>query len=523
MNQTDEQTAIHTKLSKGSDWLIINALAGSGKTSTLLSALPIVPQKSIIVTAFNKRIEEEFRSKIPKSPRGSAWATATFHAAGMRIINANVKGKRLELNKNATEELVTEAIDWIQSYEKNFKVTFPIRRAATKLLRLYKETYAMPEITVAHARELGLNYGVLEDLGDAEIDAVAYIVMKAYEMGIRLADRTSIDFCDMIWLPVMNQLACPSRYQAVFVDELQDLSLLQWEMVQRLVAPGGRFVGVGDIHQAIYGWRGAIGVEIYKTLRDRGAAELPLTTTFRCSHAVVKEAQALVPAIKPGPTALPGSVRREDLDTAVAALVEISPMLDLSSDAANWTDTRQTAMVLSRTNAELLRVACLLYRHDVDFDFLGAEEILTPVKVIVDKLDKTTMRRFVANLETWFRIEIARAEKQHAPQLADRLEDYYGILLLMSEFCRSPMEIVKALTDITARQDAPITLSSVHKAKGLEADVVFMMIQTFHRHQVWRKEAPKQEELNLEYVAITRSRNVLVYVDAEPVTSRARR
>lgn len=513
MTDTAEQTAIFNTLRTGNSNMIIDALAGSGKTSTLITALTVVPQKTVLLTAFNKRIAEELGTRMPKAPKGSVWATQTFHSAGLRIVNAHVRGgRRLEIKPEATEELINEAADALSEV---IKLNFRTRRACVRLLRTYKETYSMPEVVVENVKEVGLNFDILTELNDDEIESASCVVAKAYDIGMRLADRTAIDYCDMIWLPVVNLLKPPSRYQAIFVDELQDLSLLQWEMIKSLIAPNGRLVGVGDLHQAIYGWRGAIGAKVFAEIETGGAQRMPLTTTFRCSQAVVREAQALVPGIMPAATALPGSVTHVDLGTAIGTLT------DPNYHTLNTEDRRATSFVLSRTNAELIRVALELYGEDVDFDFLGAEEILSPLKQLVEKFDKSSKDRFFNNLTTWHQVEMARAEKQHASAWADRIEDQYKILLLLNDYSPHPSRIHSMLIDICGRvTNAAITLSSVHKAKGLEADVVYLMRQTFHRHQPGRRELPSQEELNVEYVAITRSRNMLVWIDAEPIRGR---
>lgn len=510
---TDEQEAIFSALRTGSGDLIIDALAGSGKTHTLINALTVIPQKTVLLTAFNKRISEELQEKLPKQPKGSVWATATFHSAGYRIVNACKRGARLDLKPEATEELVNEAVVEIGKYSA-LKLGFKARRIAVRLLRTYKEIFSGPEINVETVKSIGINYDAeLSELPDNEIQDVSNVIAKGYDLGLDLQSRTSIDYCDMIWLPVVNNLKTPSRYQAIFCDELQDLSLIQWELMKMLRAPGGRFVGVGDLNQAVYGWRGAIGKEVFAEL-GKDAKTMPLTTTFRCSQAVVKEAQAIVPQLKPCATARPGLVQHVDLETAIASMADASyATLGVS---ANGEHCPPKSFVLSRTNAELIRVALDLYDEDVDFDFLGAQEVLGPIKDLVQKFDKSSSSRFQANIDTWYQVELRRAEKQHASAWADRLEQYYTILNLMVQRAQ-PSQIVNMLFDICARSaNANITLSSVHKVKGLEADIVYLMRLTFHRHQQWRKEPVTQEEKNLEYVAITRSRNALVWVDAEP-------
>lgn len=498
MNPTDEQQAIFEFVHRGSGNLIVEALAGAGKTSTALESLKHIPQRSVLFCAFNKRNAVDLEEKMPPAPKGYFFKAQTFHAIGLGILKS-LRGYRFEVDPRSTEQLVNEA-----AAEFDAKVPFAVRRAAVRLLRTCKETCTDRAITTAKVEATGHNYNHFAKLSVEDIAKCARIVVAAYIMGADLKRRASrgvvpIDFVDMTWLPVVLEIPPPNRYQAVFVDEAQDLSLPQLALVKKMIAPNGRIIAIGDRNQEIYDWRGAVGSLVWKQLQTEFKAEtLPLSATFRCARAIVKQANVLVPSLRPREGAAEGEVRKlafhglaEDLQTAL------------------------DAFVLSRTNADLLMAALTLWSAKVNFQLAAGKEIVEPLYEIIDRLDKKSKERFSASLVTWFQTEMGKAERAHAAAWADRVEQQHAMLSMMLAFAE-PAQFKQLLADILANENATTVLSTVHKAKGLEADRVYLLKQTFARHkprEVWMTKPIEIEELNIEYVAITRARAELVWVD----------
>lgn len=275
---TEEQLAIYEFIRAGKGHLLIDALAGSGKTTALLNGLKYVPQKSVLMCAFNKPIADELQSRMGQAPAGSLWKAATFHSCGLKIVQAH--RPRIDVRKEASEDLVNEAaLEWEanqasgsgdygrvvrggtnemplsrwrpreESKEKIKRVAFSVRRVAVDLLRKMKETQTARELVSDVIRGLGETYDLFRKLDESEITTAIFVAARAYYYGQDLKTRRSIDFCDMTWLPIVLDLAPPSRFQVVFVDEAQDLSLPQLQLVKKLVAPNGRLVMVGDLYQ----------------------------------------------------------------------------------------------------------------------------------------------------------------------------------------------------------------------------------------------------------------------------------
>jgi superfamily I DNA/RNA helicase len=391
---------------------------------------------------------------------------------------------------------------------------------------MLKETYAEPTTpSAAQVLALGLEYGFFEKLSEIETGLAVEATRDAYTLSLDFDNRTTIDFCDMVWAPVVLGLAPKSRYQVVMVDELQDISRPQLAMLRMVMIPTGRFIGVGDLKQQIYQWRGSMGGAAWSIVKeDLQAKTFPLTMTWRCATKIVETARALVPNLRARVGAPEGHVQDctwENLPRSITG----------GHQAEHGTGIH--TFVLSRNNANLIDCALYLWRERVRFELNAGKELLDPLFTLLDtKLDLRDPTRFNKSLAEWERVELARAEKANATAYADRVEEQAAMLRVAASYA-PPARIKHLLSDILAPNDSGVLLSTVHKVKGLEAERVFLLKQTFARHDErackfcegsgnacracngsgrWTK-PPEPEELNIEYVGITRAISRLVWVD----------
>lgn len=543
MIQTQEQQAI-TTFSRGNiGSLIVEALAGTGKTTTLIEIIKVLLQPSTLVLAFNKLIAQDMLSRLPPMPKNRVVHVKTLHAAGYWITKKHFPG--LSIDRDITEQRIREAA--------GDGTPFRVLGASTKLLRLVKDFQHARKLNLDETWVLGHEFDVFAKLaGPHEVQRVVEIVDRAYRASLEVGKV--IDFPDQGWLPLVLDLEPPSRYKAIVLDEAQDINENQLAMVERLLAPGGRIIAAGDLNQQIYGWRGAAGREVWERLiGHHKARRFPLTITWRCDKAIVAQANELVPTLRARPDAGPGAVYKSDEGSFYSTL-----------DATN--DEGGTIFVLSRNNAELLRVALEMWRRKLMFNVAQSGDMLTPIKTILNKLlkDWDTPRmptikpgedaaieealslfhlrrqqgesqaasmamkagvsttpakaQFQQKLAAWYMSESMKAQGAGSASWAERIEDQHKMILYALAYVRDPREIEGVLENIFLYDDACwITLSTVHKAKGLEADHVYLLRETFRRHQNRRdrdgnKLPVDREELNVEYVAITRARKSLTWV-----------
>ena len=87
-----QQNAIFRWFKEGEGNLVVEARAGTGKTTTIIEAVKSAPEKTILLAAFNKRIKEELESRITSSPHIEA---KTLHAIGFMLVREYWPGVRV--------------------------------------------------------------------------------------------------------------------------------------------------------------------------------------------------------------------------------------------------------------------------------------------------------------------------------------------------------------------------------------------------------------------------------------------
>lgn len=464
--------------------LVVRARAGTGKTTTIIEGINRAPESSIILCAFNKRIQEELAGRIV-NPNAHA---QTLHSLGFRCVTRFWENIRVEVERGMRADALTE------------KVCGPM--APDVIKRLVTKLHTKGREIVPHAR----NVGDLTDIAYAfecepdetwwragfDLNYVERMALAAMEnAATRKPVETGIDFADMIYLPVRNHWLIP-EFDLVVVDEAQDMTVAQLEIAMGVC--DGRLAVVGDDRQAIYGFRGADSGSLDRLKKELNAVELPLTVTYRCGQEIVKYAQELVPDFEAGPHNPPGRIE----DLAGDKLVETA----LPGD-----------FILSRLNAPLVDVAMALIKNQKRARIAG-RDIGNGLRSLLRKLARgaaaSSVPQLLARLAAWEEREVARFTAAKKPRQIDSVRDKADMLRYVAEDAKSVQDIEKRIdslfTDDGLGQAGVITCSSVHRAKGLEANRVFVLRNTLYprgRHQ---------EEINIEYVAVTRAKQTLVWV-----------
>ena len=309
---------------------------------------------------------------------------------------------------------------------------------------------------------------------------------------LSLSDRMThvIDFNDQIRFPVIYNLSMP-QIDNILCDEVQDFSSMQAELIHKLK---GRYVLVGDKHQAIYGFRGAMSNSMSFLKGYFNCVELPLSLTYRCPKLVVNEARKLFDDI-------------EALDDAKDGVVRYSEASKESYD--------DTTLVVCRNNAPLISLAYRLLRDGKPCHVKG-RDIAEGLTRLVKKQDAVTVKELIDKLDDWYDNETYKARRKDNEAKLQSLEDKYRSLLVFTEgisLDAPPSEVVERIDKLFANGKGKGTiLSTIHKAKGLEAERVFILDKHLMPAPYAKQEWQKEQEKNIEYVAITRSKDELVYM-----------
>ncbi len=476
--------------------LVGRARAGTGKTTTILEALQYAPEGRILLAAFNKRIQEELSSRL-QNPAAEA---KTLHGAGFACVRRYWEGIKVSSGTSRQQALAQEVC--------GDQTPDAIKRLVGKLCTLAREVRP-------HAEQAGDLLELMAEhelCPDPEWEGTAfgadYVEMRALEaMALAAAKKPAdgIDFADMLFLPLRNHWLVPI-YDLGIVDEAQDMTVSQLELFRGIVK--GRVVVVGDDRQAIYGFRGADSESLDRLKTELGAAELGLKTTYRCPRLIVEAAARLVPDYQAAPGAPDGQI---------LSCPSIEALVQMAENKA------EADFILSRTNAPLASVAMALIRRQKRVRIQGRDigaGLIALVKKLSTGKAQTSIPAFFERLTAWQEREIARAERLDKPALVDAIRDKAETLIVVADGVTGPRELEARLQTLFSDegQAGAIVCSSVHKAKGLEAKRVFILRPTLNpRPPKGKVKTPAQmrEEENIQYVAITRAMDTLVWVEAK--------
>lgn len=250
--------------------------------------------------------------------------------------------------------------------------------------------------------------------------------------------------------------------------------------------------------QAIYGFRGASSSAMEKFKEAFSMVELPLTVSYRCAQAVVQEARRFVAHIEPAPSAPEGVVRVWEPEGG-----EEVPSFD-ASDA-----------VLCRTTAPLFKLAYQIIASGTGCRILG-REIGEGLVALIKKMRARDVDGLQAKLERFEQREVAKLLEQEKEAQAEAIKDRVDCIRLtidaLPETGRTVGKLVARIRSMFEATGPVTTLCTVHKAKGLEWDRVYVLRPDLMPHPMARKPWEQEQEVNLQYVAITRAKRELVYL-----------
>lgn len=470
---TKQQEEIWNEIENGESHVIVNAGAGTGKTFTIVEGANRISNKKCAFLCFNKSIQGELQDRLPDEVEAK-----TFHAFGFAAIRK--AGIRTRVNNYKLTNIIKELLG------KDFNVV-PLK----KLVSLVKGSLIDGNNQSAIVRlidEYNINF-------QSEREEMLSITSIPAILKMCKNQTNQIDFDDMIWLPLVNDYPLP-HYDIMFVDEAQDFNEAQRELISRCVN-GGRCIIVGDKNQAIYGFRGADSNSM-SMFRDRlvkkGEREVKdfsLSITWRCPISVVEEANRYVK-----------DFHAHD-DAQVGSVIEFAPFNPQRND-----------MVLCRYNAPLVSAFYDLISQGKSAYILGRDMS----KGLVNAVEKITKNHLMGSDEFWslfqadYRYQYDKAmnqnKKSKALALSDK-KDCIGIFAHKASTVGGIIEEIKRVFD--SNDEGEIMLSTVHKAKGLEADNVYLLATERMPHPMGGK-----EENNICYVAITRAKKNLFYVGEKP-------
>lgn len=521
--------------------LIIEARAGTGKTTTLVEGLKFMKGLPIKITpspqqarvweemgrsgafqstcfvAFNKSIATELQVRVPEG-----CVAMTMHSMGFKAVRQAFGLTGRDISQYRVQDIIARLLG--QDIRDLRKEKFDVLKATENLVGLCK-------INLTDLSNRNTRYNTLTDLAyyyDIELNGNAEevfdLVPRVLEECKNVSRDRRVDFNDMIWLPVALNLPV-YQYDVLLVDEAQDLNRCQHALVMKA---GCRLIFCGDPKQAIYGFAGADcesmeRLEEMLKATDRGCVHLPLTVTRRCGKAIVAEAQQFVPDFEAYETNPEGKISRRAMkggpfpttgyDSEPVEGYQGTPV----SETGYFYSVKDGDMCLCRVNAPLVSQCFKFLKAGRKANIQG-RDIGQGLVSLIKKMKANSIVDLTTKLSDWYQKEVEKETSKRNPNefRLIALQDRYECLEYFMEDQVSVEQVVAKIESVfTDDKESPgVMFSSIHKAKGLEAKRVFFLEPTGATcpHPMAKTSWAKAQEFNLRYVAITRAIEELVYV-----------
>lgn len=525
--------------------ILVNALAGSGKSSTICLLTEHIDKSSIYI-AFNASVVDEFKKKI-KNPKVKVM---TMHSLAYSIMLYNIEqeSKADEKPKGFGKQRSKKEV-----HLDNFKPYKILDDELTKRYGrymdfsrrvFYKDQYVslynlccltmtdMSSMTdvdrLIDDHTLFVSFGE-EDYPKPSIREITETLKVLDTKGKQHFDLDgSISFTDMLYITYWKlknkdwEVPYWAQYTNVMVDEGQDLSKLQLSFLPFIKRYNGRYVFVMDKNQAIYGFAGGdtnAWSSIPRLFAPVTSFDLPVC--YRCAKSHLERVNKLfdIP-IKPRPNAPDGFVKKIEKD-------EIKNFVQPGD------------LIISRKNKWLAECVLSLAKAGIPV-YMEDKAMVDDIKKIITKAKCNSIRGLKNHLEKAIasyydkmkklatkKADSVEDNEKKAEEVADTTSKIDNINFLNailksyissgSSLSTSTEVFVKYITKLLNTTPSPdcVRICSVHKAKGLEAENVFVLNEGKIAYDFRQSKEQNVQEKNLSYISMTRAKNGL-YLVKEP-------
>ena len=494
------QLAIYDFVEHGLGNAVISASAGSGKTYTIIKLLDYIPKdKKVLIVAFNRDIRQEIKAKVINAGHKNVQVD-TFHSLGYKILNANFNRRFVNTDPNEYKysNYISNNISQLSTIN-TFRLGKQFSQYLSNIQNLVNFGRCYLSETVEDLDKICERYGIICIADEKEV------AVKVLEWGEKCLDE--IDYTDMVWLP--NTLHLDSKfykYDWIIVDECQDLNMVEKDMLFTCRRMGTRMMFFGDKAQAIYSFSGADS-EAFDKLKDlEDTIQLPLSISYRCPKNIVEYVHYLVPTIE-----------YDKKNKNKGEIIE----------NANLSDVKDGDMILCRNNAPLAKIYIELLRNGVKTKILGKDYSANLSKTIKNTKEELlnvdlSMQGVFSKLydifydlveTTMHKQNITKEEALTSSSIIAKLDEI-KVLEILSEGLTTSKELQERIKDIfTDNKESGIILSTIHKSKGLESPNVYIACKSLMPSKTAKQPWEIEQENNLIYVAYTRTKNKLGFLD----------
>lgn len=491
--------------------MAIMAYAGSGKTSTLVQIARAKPKnKKIVAVAFAKPNALDFERVMPFNVE-----SGTMHSFGLKASVSRLGQIQVQTNK-----IYKIADSMGLKLTKQFPtlpriIGFAKAQGIVCYDTLGKDFVCSQQSIHSYFEDSDENWkaifdrlSVVSDFDDIEM---IELCRKFMAVSTKLAlpgagKKPMFDFDDMIYIPACfsNGEGLPSP-DVLLVDEGQDLNFTQHAIIHFIISNSkAQAIIVGDPNQAIYAFRGADEQSFDSLINQFDCEIFELSHTFRSDKSITKCATQFVP----------------DMKTFCTEAGEVNEL-------SFWhpKDVKAGDAVICRNTAPLVSVFYKFLKHGLPAKIKGSEIGKGLISILKSKIRGDSVTQISDSIDGWYIQEENKARERGYEHRVGILLEQSSILKMVLQFevrenkrkydIRQYM--IKRLESMFTDDVPKICLATIHKAKGLEWDRVWLLDSWLMPSKWAKKPWELQQEDNLHYVAITRAKHVLNYVNSKNI------
>jgi len=451
--------------------LVVDALAGTGKSSTVLALAEKNPEVNFLMVCFNKKNAEELTSRCMASGIYNLIAKTTHKIAYDWYVSSTGKRPVNFIDVAWIEERIAPRVEFDSG---------KVRSTSWNILNLVKAFCQEDFLTLEDFLKAFPDW---HKLGAATILGTQLFLDECLNLNTDPKKPISLDGVIKLFQLCRVQL-CDDKDTVLIIEEYQDINGNQ----AGILASQENFkIAIGDVNQNIYSWRGA--GKFVEIVEQEEWFKLFLTTSFRVNPTDADFANTLLKLINSANPVFKGASKKKEI---------------------------QTTAFLSRTNASAIVKAVELLEAKKEFALTLELKPLWEELWYLFNLNKgkTGGKKPPASL-SWIKT------KKDLNEAYENLSDIRRLVNLLNLLQGCPgglynmQKRLDQLAKDTEGKALPISIGTVHKAKGLEWDEVFLNEDILEallprqdeeaEEESFNKEE-KLEELRLLYVAVTRAK-----------------
>lgn len=478
---------------------VIKAGAGAGKTLTIVSAMKLVPKsKKCLFIAFNKSIVETLTKRLDGYDNCTV---KTIHSLGYLIVRRNL-GSDIEIDEYKYRTYLKKHISELTTITES---TYMTRQMVEEYIDSITTLIDYARFNVAQSvkeiEQVAIRYDIPVSFDECEV------ALKCLEWGKE--NYQTIDYTDMVWLPYELSLKPTGlQFDWIFFDEAQDASQMAIELFLRCFKRGTRFVSVGDSSQTINLFAGSSPEAFNYMCNYPNTTVFDLPITYRCAKRITEYANIIVPELK----------YRDDAPDGMVI------------DNCHINIIKDGDMVLARSKAPLLKLYIKLLRRGINC-YIKGQDIGSNLIKILENVDSDELNTDLKNDGVFVRLydklftDRNKLMEKRGLDMNDatlsmnimNMYDSINALIILAEKCQTKHDLIEHIKQIFQEDAKGVCLSTIHKAKGLEAENVYILCHSMMPSKLAHHDWEKIQEKNLQYVAYTRAKNKLGFISEKEI------